>query len=121
MTKQESRERREERMERSEIGATQKGVLTLLSDLEWWTTRKAVECLENSGADQALRRLASRGLLDVRTGRGVQHHEYRLSSTGLDVVLSLDHDRVMTNHDGVMTDHDIVMRGSSSVKSGEAA
>lgn len=101
-------------MERSEIGATQKGVLTLLSDLEWWTTRKAVERLENSGADQALRRLASRGLLDVRAGRGVPHHEYRLSSEGLDVVLSLD-------HDGVMTDHDGVMRGSSAVKSGEAA
>jgi hypothetical protein len=121
MTKERIHKRRKERMERIEIGATQKGVLALLSDLEWWTTRKAVECLENSGADQALRRLASRGLLDVRTGRGVPHHEYRLSSAGLDVVLSLDHDIVMTNHDGVMTDHDNVMRGSSSAKSGEAA
>lgn len=99
-------------MERSEIGATQEGVLNLFSDLKWWTTRRTIERLENSGADQALRRLASRGLLDVRTGRGVPGHEFRLSSAGLDALLSLDHDRVMTNHDGVMTDHDTVMRGS---------
>ena len=53
-------------MANDEIGATQIGLLELLSDLNWWTIRKACSSLENEGADQAMRRLELRGYLDKR-------------------------------------------------------
>ena len=76
-------------MAKDDLEDTQINVLGILSDLEWWTIRKACRRLDNSGADQAIRRLSKRGLLEVRIGKGVSHqNEYRLSSAGLELFIS---------------------------------
>jgi DNA-binding HxlR family transcriptional regulator len=73
------------------IGESQKQVLFLMSDLEWWTilevfklstgmSPKSVEC--------SLSRLYSRGFVIRRTAQGLPlHYQYRLSNTGLEAAL----------------------------------
>mgnify|MGYP001806422253 CR=1 FL=1 len=73
-------------MASEDIGATQVGVFKLLADLNWWTIQKACQSLGSGGADQAMRRLALRGYLDMRIGTGLpRRYEYRLSVKGLEI------------------------------------
>jgi len=72
------------------LGETQKSVLRIMSDLEWWTLARLRKRLSFSGADSAAERLWKRGFLGRQEGAGLPlHYEYRLSVAGLDVALEI--------------------------------
>lgn len=70
------------------LGETQRKVLKLMSDLEWWTITKMCNTFKSTEPEAAMARLYKRGLLEKRIGSGLPfHHEYRLSESGIDIAI----------------------------------